>query len=886
MSMDSRFGNNNLLIRHLHRHSQMSVLFRSVEPGRAGGISGRGSSTALPAGGIVPARLVITRPDMPFGAAIPVEPVPAPQEELQQQASEVIETAPVPEAVPLPVEAATAQEDPAWQRLGSIYQSQHEQKREQLGVSMTTPTPPGVAPLVRRQAAGLQMSTSPQLQRAPATQPAAQPSATRTSAQPAGLQRTAPKAAEAVNPPLPQAEQNGSSKTTDAEWKRLELISRLHEEKEQREREEAIQRAQTAPEAPPALQKTQKKPDSGVGIPKGPKIIEVEPPSRVAPKTAETVAPLPAESMAVEAQPPIQPQPASLRPSTNRDVSMPYQEEPPSLDKESGKSLGPMSRQTVVQTAKDEYRQTDGTHEELAAAAPSPVVKSAAMPSTMSEAETSSTETSPAPSQPSLVQQAWRQLQSIFRKRPEEDSQVEPSDRMEKETPDLHDLSGQPVISREPIAAPDQTLMSGENVSPGSGSEKLERQKTLTTELAAEDKAIADETQSEPAPVQREYIPVVTPTNPSGETNRPVQPVTPPESEAVIVSGPAAGETRPERQPFEKASQAGDYGLIETAQRKTSREGEGTTEAIGSKAPQAAWQPMAVPDQHLPLSEEPAYDQEASEEVFETGMDEFQPQSLPLEEAWPVERLQQPTQKFIQRAEVSPAETYNPPVELPAEEAAQIHRLMQDVKPGQPSDSMLEMITPLKPRPVMSVTEQAEEPVEAQAGEENISRETQRIQTSPSPSTGQVPPGLSPELAHLWGMLDEMQSGQGASEEKGEPQGTPEPSWEDRSTLELPGVLPGSPAGRPEKDEIDQQIRAAEAPARTAHVETPLVQRQETPAAGTISSADSSQPVSQPAAETSEPAESSAGVDVDQLARQVYAEVKRKLALEWERMRR
>lgn len=275
-------------------------------------------------------------------------------------------------------------------------------------------------------------------------------------------------------------------------------------------------------------------------------------------------------------------------------------------------------------------------------------------------------------------------------------------------------------------------------------------------------------------------------------------------------------------------------------------------------------------------------------EAIETPADELQTQSLPLEEVWPVERLEPKSPMNVQKVETSPTVIQAQPVELPVEETAQVQKLLQDVQPGQPTDLKLEVVTPRRPRPPVPAVDQGDNQGRIPGAVEAATPEPPVIQRSPeselsSPETlspGQAPAGLNPELAQLWGMLDEIESDQSrlaipASTDRPAPHESVTVSKEAGPAIQR-AEQPAQPAVRSVYDENYPAARSPETSEIMSPPETPLVQRQEAAPAS----------ASQPAPEAGEAAGQPGKPDIDELARQVYAEVRRKLALEWERMRR
>lgn len=244
------------------------------------------------------------------------------------------------------------------------------------------------------------------------------------------------------------------------------------------------------------------------------------------------------------------------------------------------------------------------------------------------------------------------------------------------------------------------------------------------------------------------------------------------------------------------------------------------------------------------------------------------PQSLPLEAVWPVQRKEEtvaspPTTDTAATAESSP-----PPEAQPEEE--QVRSALQRVASGQPTHSSVELVAPRRPRPPAPARPRGQTkatPPEASQIEpdsipasESPGPVPQASETEPGPETADaVPTEIGPLPADLWQLL---------------------------------GQAP--PPSQPAADSPETVMRAIETAETTgqASVETsaesvsppaspPSVQRQAAP----VTKAETEPAPGRTEAEAGDKESEPSQVDVDELARRVYSDIKRRLSVEWERVR-
>ncbi|MFQ5401123.1 MAG: hypothetical protein ACE5E7_16185 [Anaerolineae bacterium] len=227
---------------------------------------------------------------------------------------------------------------------------------------------------------------------------------------------------------------------------------------------------------------------------------------------------------------------------------------------------------------------------------------------------------------------------------------------------------------------------------------------------------------------------------------------------------------------------------------------------------------------------------------------------LPLQAAWPVERkIPVPASQPAPVAEpaLSPL---RPPDEVAAE-SRRVQRALHDVEAGQPTDSSVELVLPRRPRPSAASDAARTFQAERERGDSDTPA------TPEAPDT--VPTEIGPLPADLWQLLGQ------------------EP-----------------PTKQKAPDMVTRAIAAAEAPAKpaalawpevedTRQVIPPPVQRTAAPAEEAVAETPASTAESPPASPQEAAAEEgeAAEIDVDELARRVFGQLKRRLSVEWERAR-
>ena len=256
-------------------------------------------------------------------------------------------------------------------------------------------------------------------------------------------------------------------------------------------------------------------------------------------------------------------------------------------------------------------------------------------------------------------------------------------------------------------------------------------------------------------------------------------------------------------------------------------------------------------------------------------------QPLPLEEAWPVQR-QTPQRARPESQAILPGET--PPEILGQEEHALVREALREVSPGQPTDSTVEVITPRRPRPAPVLQQRKE-------------RQAISLQPSdhPSPESGKGDEYIGDEYIGDE-YIDQAEKPLRTSETV-ETEIGPLPS----DLWELIGESP-RPARAPVREEsralsttrgLSRTMQGAElaAPSEPVPGESPgstegEIFREVTPELVQRQASEPSSAGGQAGAAALSTANPPAEMDMDELAVRVYGEVKKRLAVEWERLRR
>jgi hypothetical protein len=291
---------------------------------------------------------------------------------------------------------------------------------------------------------------------------------------------------------------------------------------------------------------------------------------------------------------------------------------------------------------------------------------------------------------------------------------------------------------------------------------------------------------------------------------------------------------------------------------------------------------------------------------------------LPLESVWPVSQVEPPrgsAERVFRSTERPAGETgaTGPalvPSGRPPGSSETLSRALQEVKPGQPSSSSIELIQPRGPRPAPSSG--ASRP----GGEaEVLSRTVQR-----AADTGQTPAAqrvvraedaaaeivqteAGPLPADLWSLIGQAPPAGRQVEStpaaglSGEPAGMPAGEARPASRgpeMDRPASAQSPAEGAPPV-QAERRLQAGSLPPASAPTAAqPAVLRSAAPPQAGGEGAEGGlqfQPETRasgagPASpDGGEAKEAGAGTDLDELVNQVYAEVRRRIAVEWERWR-
>ncbi len=268
--------------------------------------------------------------------------------------------------------------------------------------------------------------------------------------------------------------------------------------------------------------------------------------------------------------------------------------------------------------------------------------------------------------------------------------------------------------------------------------------------------------------------------------------------------------------------------------------------------------PQSVPEirssskaDEMDATQPPASDLPRSSSVIQTKADDApSPARPPLEAAWPVERREAAASAPPPPLIVEPILPRHTP------ENAQVASALQAVAAERPSGSSVEVIPPRRPRP-------ANAPTLIQRAPEKKAPPRQPPKPQPQQSAADVetvPTAIGPLPADLWRLIgDDLPMVMRAA--------VPETQTEPERLMAAQRSSAPPETSAPERPQT--QPAAIQATAATAQAPTTTE---------TTGSSPEAEAESETSAETAEP-------DVDELARRVYSEIKRKLSVEWERMR-
>ena len=235
-------------------------------------------------------------------------------------------------------------------------------------------------------------------------------------------------------------------------------------------------------------------------------------------------------------------------------------------------------------------------------------------------------------------------------------------------------------------------------------------------------------------------------------------------------------------------------------------------------------------------------------------------QSLSLDAAWPVQRMD----AFPERASASlpyPSEAIVSQPDMDTDVALQVVR---GLPPARPTTSAVEIIAPRRPRPTVSASPGTTEPKtvatkQIEFGDTAPAPVPWTEHVHPAPPTGgdqMVATEIGPLPADLWQMLKQPPPGQ-----------TTDGAESGRLTAQsAPDALPSQ--------------HVSSGPVTVAPSAPAMVQRQADP----VPTGEYAQ-LSDVASET-EPQRHATSIDINELSRRVYADIRRRLAVEWERNRR
>jgi hypothetical protein len=497
----------------------------------------------------------------------------------------------------------------------------------------------------------------------------------------------------------------------------------------------------------------------------------------------------------------------------------------------------------------------------------------------------------------------WKRLQTIFRKHAEkrlEEAQAEtqadqampeegPLEQGEARSETVEDRGSGPAK----YVQKQETPVAGAPVAPGLA-EPLKRNASAAKQPASErreespasPRSASPEQFAPPGPGRAEAVP-----QPPRAQSVPPEPVMEPKTGIAPPTPPGKAMSEPGETPTERT---------QVYQPPTTTARNETVDRVEETSSPEPLEPQA------PVLRE--YGSEGPE-VEDEKLQASQP--LPLEAAWPVHRQTgQRTQAgrpaaFAEEAgemeagyslsgeSFTPSEkTATTPAFLSPEVHAQVREALKDVSPGQPTGSSVEVIIPRRGRPA----------VEKEPGSEQVERggpgEQEQPAAMPTPEkTALVErPDAAPEsVMPVQDLVADSAEAEMAPEEVVDEKHLmteigplPADLWE--LIGESPRVEPAGPggsaspitSGNPAQREASASQSGKQMPA-APHA---YVQRQAEAAGAQTGEAASPRSSGSTGAAEALGKQPPAEIDMDELARRVYGEVKKRLNLEWERMRR
>jgi hypothetical protein len=360
---------------------------------------------------------------------------------------------------------------------------------------------------------------------------------------------------------------------------------------------------------------------------------------------------------------------------------------------------------------------------------------------------------------------------------------------------------------------------------------------------------------------------------------------------------------------------------------KRSPESQPTPE-LRTEAEQVSRQPVQEPHAETPPAAEesrPVEYQTADEEtlmVSAPALDADQEAVVkPLEKAWPVRQVGAPEPSTPTPEAESPGPSAEPVVQRRAAggdaSAAQVERALRQVQPSVQSDSAVELVTPRRPRPIISRSPKPEspKPVAEQPPAETLAPAKTSLQTSAQvPDSESLADTTSVQRSSEEGEEGEDLPAASAGPTRAPPLGTsmvpteigelPSDFWQilgqkpPEQAQQVPKAKPTNGALQrtaASVSDVSSAVAQAEAPTyERPSLETfiqrewsaPAVQRREAPGLRSSQSSIQLQRSAEISPDAQESGSSPSGeVDVEKLAEAVYRQLKRRLSIERERGR-
>ncbi len=281
---------------------------------------------------------------------------------------------------------------------------------------------------------------------------------------------------------------------------------------------------------------------------------------------------------------------------------------------------------------------------------------------------------------------------------------------------------------------------------------------------------------------------------------------------------------------------------------------------------------------------------------------------MPLESVWPVERrttIQSSRGKPVAAPDPHPTQSGPPTLEKPYED--DIQQYLSDLTPSGKTDSSIDFVTPRRPRPVPLPEKGGHEPAVRESDTETIARTAQAGATQPEtppPAKGPriIETDIGPLPSDLWELIGDTAPptfDEGTPEEANDTVSatspTPQANWPSAPSQDSPTMPEIRTANAATQLPNPQVVQRTSIRDQSRQPRTPQTEVSPTPSEapqrpsggrGSEQEAQAPPPVSEPEESEApqEESETAPDLDMDELARQVYQTIKRRMRVEKDRL--